>query len=90
MVNFLVCFYSMHLWISALAYQMESPAFALFIFLPFLPCIPIAIWCFIRKRSPLLFNRTQQLLRAGAGQDELVIRELEKQNSGYPESNNSG
>lgn len=90
MVNFLLYFYSMHLLISALAYQMESAAFALFIFLPFLPCIPIAIWCLIAKRSPSLFNRTQQLLRTGAGQDELVIRELEKQNSDCPESNNSG
>lgn len=90
MVNFLIYFYSMHLWISALAYQLESAAFALFVFLPFLPCIPIAIWCVIRKCSPSLFNRTQQLLGASAGPDELMVRELEKQKSSCSKSNNSG
>ena len=90
MVNFLIYFYSMHLWIGVLAYQIEPIAFALFIFLPFLPCIPIVAWCLMRKRSPSLFNRTQQLLRASAGQDELMVRELEKQKTDYPESNNSG
>ncbi|HEY8939738.1 MAG TPA: hypothetical protein VIM59_06105 [Cellvibrio sp.] len=90
MVVFLVYFYSMYLWISTLAYQIESAAFTLFIFLPLLPCIPIIAWHLMGKGSPSLFNRTQQLLRAGAGQDELVIRELEKQNSSGSGSDNSG
>lgn len=77
MVNFLIYFYAMHLWISTLAYQVEPAVFALFIFLPFLPAIPIVAWYFMGKHSPSLFNRTQQLLRAAAGPDELVVRELE-------------
>ncbi|PUA29829.1 MAG: hypothetical protein B0W54_04540 [Cellvibrio sp. 79] len=90
MVIFLIYFYSMHLWISTLAYQIESAAFSLFIFLPLLPGIPIAAWYLMEKGSPSLLNHTQQLLRTGAGHDELMVRELEKQKSNCSESNNSG
>lgn len=90
MVIFLICFYAMSLWINALSYHLGSAGFVLLIFLPLLPAIPIAIWCFITKHASASLHLTQQLLRANAGPDELIVRELEKHHTSHSESNDSG
>lgn len=87
---FIIYFYALNVWANTLSHQTDSIAFALFIALPALPGIPIAIWYFMANRSPSLFNRTQQLLRASAGPDELLVRELERRDSSGSEPNNSG
>lgn len=90
MAIFLFYFYALNVWADAFLHPTNSLGFAVFILLPGLPFITVAIWYLLAQRPVQLLNSTQQLLRASAGQDELLVRELEKPTDTSTEPNQSG